>query len=245
MTAPMPGHQQGPGVAAAALAAPVTLVLSRAVKAGHEQAFEDVLHRLAAEVRRQPGHLDLTVLAPQPGGPSISTIVSHFADRAAADAWLASQERAQLVAEADLHTAGDLQTRYLSGLEGWLAQPVPQCWCHPPAGRSPSCPPWESCAAGGRHLPARPTAVGASGVGPAADLRCARHPAHAVRGDASAHPRGAPVPLPASARTARRAPALNQPRRPSSAGSGILPSPVPVVRSFSGYMRCKEQLRRG
>ena len=122
MTAPMPGHQQGPG-AAAALAAPVTLVLSRAVKAGHEQAFEGVLHRLAAEVRRQPGHLDLTVLAPQPGGPRIYTIVSHFADRAAADAWLASQARAQLIAEADLHAAGDLQTRYLSGLEGWLAQP--------------------------------------------------------------------------------------------------------------------------
>ena len=122
MTAPMPGRQQGPA-AAAASAAPVTLVLSRAVKAGHEQAFEDVLHRLAAEVRRQPGHLGLTVLAPQPGEPRIYTIVSHFADRAAADAWLASQARAQLVAEADLHATGDLQTRYLSGLEGWLAQP--------------------------------------------------------------------------------------------------------------------------
>jgi uncharacterized protein len=121
MTAPMPG-QQGPG-AAAAQAAPVTLVLSRAVKAGHEQAFEDVLHGLAAEVRRQPGHLDLTVLAPQSGGPRIYTIVSHFANRASADAWLASQARAQLIAEADLHAAGDSQTRYLSGLEGWLAQP--------------------------------------------------------------------------------------------------------------------------
>jgi antibiotic biosynthesis monooxygenase (ABM) superfamily enzyme len=40
-------------------------VLSREVKAGHEQAFEAVLHRLAAEVRRQPGHLDVTVLAPE------------------------------------------------------------------------------------------------------------------------------------------------------------------------------------
>jgi len=105
------------------MAAPVTLVLTRAVKAGHEQAFEEVLHRLAAEVRRQPGHLDLTVLAPQPGGPRIYTIVSHFASRAAADAWLASQARAQLIAEADLHAAGELKTRYLSGLEGWLAQP--------------------------------------------------------------------------------------------------------------------------
>jgi antibiotic biosynthesis monooxygenase (ABM) superfamily enzyme len=118
MTAGAPGPD--PELAAAA---PVTLVLTRAVKAGHEQAFEEVLHRLAAEVRRQPGHLDLTVLAPRPGGPRMYTIVSHFASRAAADAWLASQARAQLIAEADLHAAGELKTRYLSGLEGWLAQP--------------------------------------------------------------------------------------------------------------------------
>ncbi len=128
MTAGVPGHQAGrePGPDPApppAAAAPVTLVLSRAVKAGHEQAFEEVLHRLAAEVRRQPGHLDLTVVAPPPGGPGIYTIVSHFASRAAADDWLASQVRAQLIAEADLHAAGELKTRYLSGLEGWLAQP--------------------------------------------------------------------------------------------------------------------------
>ena len=127
MTAAMPddqaGHAPGSPAPQSPTVAPVTLVLTRAVKAGHEQAFEEVLHRLAAEVRRQPGHLDLTVLAPQPGGPVIYTIVSHFASRAAADAWLASQARAQLIAEADLHAAGELKTRYLSGLEGWLAQP--------------------------------------------------------------------------------------------------------------------------
>ena len=112
------GHEPGPDPAARPFtAAPVTLVLSRAVKTGHEQEFEDVLHRLAAQVRRQPGHLGLTVLGPQPGGPRIYTIVSHFDGGAAADAWLASQARAQLVAEADLHAAGELKTRYLSGLE--------------------------------------------------------------------------------------------------------------------------------
>jgi uncharacterized protein len=39
------------------------------------------------------------------------------------DAWLASDARARLVAEADLHSADQLHTRYLSGLEGWLAAP--------------------------------------------------------------------------------------------------------------------------
>ena len=102
---------------------PVALVLSRQVRPGHEQAFEQVLHRLAGAVRSQPGHLDVTVLRPAPGGPPLYTIVSHFRTRADADAWLASAERARLVAEADLHAAGELQTRYVSGLEGWLAAP--------------------------------------------------------------------------------------------------------------------------
>jgi len=66
----------------------VTLVLAREVKSGHERTFEAVLRRLGAEVRRQPGHLDVTVLAPGPSGPRIYTIVSHFASRAESDAWL-------------------------------------------------------------------------------------------------------------------------------------------------------------
>ena len=47
---------------------PVALVLSRQVRPGHEQAFEEILHRLASAVRSQPGHLDVTVLRPAPGG---------------------------------------------------------------------------------------------------------------------------------------------------------------------------------
>lgn len=102
---------------------PVTLVLSRTVKAGHEQAFEDVLHRLAAEVRRQPEHLAVATLTPAPGGPRIYTIVSHFAGRSAADEWLTSDRRARLVAEAGLHSDGDLETRHVAGLEAWLTRP--------------------------------------------------------------------------------------------------------------------------
>lgn len=102
---------------------PVTLVLSRTVRAGHEQAFEDVLRRLTVEVRRQPGHLAVATLAPPPGCPPIYTIVTHFATRSEADAWLSSQSRARLVAEAGLHSSGDLQTRYVSGLEAWLTRP--------------------------------------------------------------------------------------------------------------------------
>jgi hypothetical protein len=98
-------------------------VLSREVEPGHGQAFEEVLHQLAAEVRRQPGHLAVAVLTPPPGGRPIYTIVSHFASQPDVDAWLANPARARLIAEAGLHASGELQTRYVSGLEGWLAVP--------------------------------------------------------------------------------------------------------------------------
>jgi antibiotic biosynthesis monooxygenase (ABM) superfamily enzyme len=125
MTRTVPGRDGGAGRALpqSGPAAPVTMVLSREVRAGHEGAFEDVPRRLAAEISRQPGHLDATVLRPPPVGRRIYTIVSHFASRADADPWLANPARARLVAEAGLHAAGELPTRYLAGLEGWLAAP--------------------------------------------------------------------------------------------------------------------------
>ena len=114
-----------PGTAAdpAPVTEPVALVLSRQVRAGHERAFEEVFHRLAAAVRSQPGHLGVMVLRPASGGPLIYTIVSHFRTGADAEVWQASPQRARLIAEADLHAVGELQTRYVSGLEGWLAAP--------------------------------------------------------------------------------------------------------------------------
>ncbi len=123
MTATAAGRQSARTATAHGQGGPATIVLSRAVMPGHEQAFEAVLHRLAAEARAFPGHQGLTVLRPQPRGPATYTIVAHFATWQDLDAWLSSDARAQLVAEADLHSAGALRTRYLSGLEGWLAAP--------------------------------------------------------------------------------------------------------------------------
>jgi antibiotic biosynthesis monooxygenase (ABM) superfamily enzyme len=97
-------------------------VLSRTVSAGDEHEFEEVLRQLVAEVRRQPGHLAVTVLEPA-GAPAIYTIVSNFASQRDADAWLASPIRARLIAEADLYSSGALQTRHVSGLEAWLTSP--------------------------------------------------------------------------------------------------------------------------
>jgi antibiotic biosynthesis monooxygenase (ABM) superfamily enzyme len=72
MTAAAPGRPASRAAPGMAAGSPATLVLSRAVLPGHEQAFEAVLHRLAAEARTFPGHQGLTVLRP-PAGSNTTT----------------------------------------------------------------------------------------------------------------------------------------------------------------------------
>jgi uncharacterized protein len=101
----------------------VTVVLSRQVRPGHEAAFEAVLGRLSEAALRFPGHEGVSVLRPAPGGPSSYTIVVHFRSRPELDAWLRSDERGRLLAEADRHAAGELEVQEVSGLEGWFRIP--------------------------------------------------------------------------------------------------------------------------
>jgi hypothetical protein len=200
MTAAAAGRQASRAVPGAAAGGPATLLLSRAVLPGHEQAFEAVLHRLAAEARTFPGHQGLTVLRPQPHGPATYTIVAHFATGQDMDAWLASDARARLVAEADLHSADQLRTRYLSGLEGWLAAPgsavvlPPARWKIVLISMAGIVPLLEAVT----YLLA-PHLTGVPIWGPAADLRGRAHTADAVRGDAGADPGRTRFPLPRAA----------------------------------------------
>jgi antibiotic biosynthesis monooxygenase (ABM) superfamily enzyme len=101
----------------------VTVVLTRRARPAHEADFERVLRGISAYARTFPGHHGVTVVPPAPGSGSPYTILAHFDDQAAADAWLADGRRARLVAEADMYADGGLNVRMLSGLEGWVRQP--------------------------------------------------------------------------------------------------------------------------
>jgi antibiotic biosynthesis monooxygenase (ABM) superfamily enzyme len=101
---------------------PVTLVLTRHARPGCEEPFEAVLRRISAYARGFPGHQGVTVVRPAVGGAPY-TILAHFADPAAADAWLADGERVRLVAEAGRYADDGLEVRTLSGLEGWVRPP--------------------------------------------------------------------------------------------------------------------------
>lgn len=122
MNTPLPMGEAGPG--------PVTLVVTRRVRAGREAAYEAWLARLQAEARGLPGYLGVTTQRPAAGGPREYVSVLRFASLADLRAFEGSELRRRHLAEvADLVEADAVWQR-LTGLEFWFTPPpgtvVPQ-----------------------------------------------------------------------------------------------------------------------
>ena len=81
---------------------PVTVVVTRRVKAGHEAAYEEWLTRLIGEAKRMPGYLGTNVQRPGPTGPREYTCVYRFESVEHLQAFEQSEMRARLVAAAFL-----------------------------------------------------------------------------------------------------------------------------------------------
>jgi antibiotic biosynthesis monooxygenase (ABM) superfamily enzyme len=113
-------------------AEPVTVVITRRVKAGHEAAYEDWLRRLQAESRSLAGYLGATVQRPAAGAaaPREYTSVIRFAGLAALRAFERSELRARYLAEVEPHVEAAAAWTELTGLEFWFTPPpgtvVPQ-----------------------------------------------------------------------------------------------------------------------
>jgi uncharacterized protein len=105
------------------VAEPVTVLLTRRVRPGSEEAFEAVVQRLAAAAERRPGFEGVTMLRPDPGGRAAYAIVVRFRSAAQMSAWLDSAERAALVAEADRHADAELEVHRATGVAGWFTLP--------------------------------------------------------------------------------------------------------------------------
>lgn len=109
---------------------PVTLIIRRRVKAGHEAAYEAWLHRLQEASRGLPGYLGVTTQRPAPGGPREYVSVVRFASLADLQAFERSEERVRQQAEVLPWVEGDAVWERLTGLEFWFTPPpgtvVPQ-----------------------------------------------------------------------------------------------------------------------
>lgn len=108
---------------------PVTVVVTRRVRAGREAAYEAWLERLLSEARTLPGYLGTTVTRPPPGGRDY-TSVFRFDTVEHLRGFEESEVRRRALAEVGDLVEADAVWNRLSGLELWFTPPpgtvVPQ-----------------------------------------------------------------------------------------------------------------------
>lgn len=101
----------------------ITVVWSRRAKPGRHAALADVIDRLARAMSAAHGYEGVVTLRPQAGHPPLFTMVAHFASQADLDAWVSSEIRGRLYAEAEAESVGGLDVQQATGLEGWFQMP--------------------------------------------------------------------------------------------------------------------------
>jgi antibiotic biosynthesis monooxygenase (ABM) superfamily enzyme len=77
----------------------VSTWVSRMVPAGKVAGFEPLLHEMITAARGFEGHLGVDVLRPDGGG--LYQIIFRYRSRAEQRAWMASEQRRELVARID------------------------------------------------------------------------------------------------------------------------------------------------
>lgn len=109
----------------------VTLLVRHRVKQGRDEEYEAWLRRTIAIARGYPGHLGIDVMRGQNGGLALFTSVLRFASTAQLQHWLDSEDRQQLVSEAQPLLADGDQIEVNADREFWFT-PVDDEQAPPP-----------------------------------------------------------------------------------------------------------------
>jgi antibiotic biosynthesis monooxygenase (ABM) superfamily enzyme len=108
----------------AGAAGPVTATVTRRVKPGHEDAYEEFLAGISGAAKAFPGYLGEEVFRPARGTGGEYRVVYRFDSSAHLRGWLESRERAAWLERAEPHVAGPMRTQFLTGLESWFTLPT-------------------------------------------------------------------------------------------------------------------------
>lgn len=103
---------------------PVTVVVTRRVRAGRERDYEAWLATLLREAEPLEGYLGATIHPPPAHGPRDYTSVFRFATVAQLRAFEASPMRARALRAVAPLVEGDARWRELSGFELWFEPPA-------------------------------------------------------------------------------------------------------------------------
>lgn len=102
---------------------PVTSVVTRRVKPGHEHSYEQFLEGIIAAATQFPGHLGVEVFRPASASAGEYRVVYRFDTEEHLRAWLDSDEHAAWLERAEPHVIGPIRRQYLTGLETWFTDP--------------------------------------------------------------------------------------------------------------------------
>ncbi|HWU82634.1 MAG TPA: antibiotic biosynthesis monooxygenase [Methylophilaceae bacterium] len=80
---------------------PITAVITHRVEPARQAQYEQWLDEIVPVAERYPGHMGAVIIRPAAAGDTAYRIVLHFDSRAHLRLWLASQDRAELIAKAD------------------------------------------------------------------------------------------------------------------------------------------------
>ena len=101
----------------------VTSVITHAVRTGSESAYEDWLRRIIPAAGRFDGHQGVNILRPS-GGAGTYTIALRFDTVEHVTAWLQSERRRVLMAEAAPLLARNETVDIQTGLDFWFTSPT-------------------------------------------------------------------------------------------------------------------------
>lgn len=102
---------------------PVTVVVRRRVRAGHETDYEAWLRRFTEAVRDVPGYLGTQIQPPGATGPRTYTSVFRFDTLENLQTFEGSAIRARFLAEVTPYVEADAVWERMTGLEFWFAPP--------------------------------------------------------------------------------------------------------------------------
>lgn len=105
-------------------ALPVTVVVTRHVKRGREQDYEQWLGRLISDASALPGYLGTTIQRPGAANPGEYTSVFRFDSVAHLRAFETSELRQRALEQVVDLVEGDAAWKKLTGLEFWFTPPA-------------------------------------------------------------------------------------------------------------------------
>jgi len=102
---------------------PVTIIITRVVKPGYQQAFESALQEISGQVKKFPGYMGGNLIRPSNGSNLEYVNIFRFDTYEHMHAWETSQVRQKWLRKLDELLDCESKPQIITGLEYWFTLP--------------------------------------------------------------------------------------------------------------------------